>query len=224
MPPDFLENPYPAYRLLRENDPVHLCPDGSYFLTRYDDLSDVYKGDAFSSDKTREFGPKYGTDSPLYLHHTTSLVFNDPPLHTRVRSLLSPAFTPRALRELEPDLATLVEKLLDAASDKGDFDLIADYAAAIPVEVVGNMLGVPHADHGPLRDWSLAILGALEPVTTPAVTERGNRAVSEFSEYLADLIDDRRHNPRHYADDVMGRLIDGSVDGDRLSDLELIQN
>ena len=81
--PDFLDNPTP-YRLLRENDPVHVCPDRSYFLTRYDDVSDVYKGDAFSSDKTREFGPKYGTDSPLYLHQTTSLVFNDPSLHTRI--------------------------------------------------------------------------------------------------------------------------------------------
>jgi len=222
--PDFLDNPYPAYRLLRENDPVHLCPDGSYFLTRHADLSDVYKGTEFSSDKTREFGPKYGTDSPLYLHHTTSLVFNDPPLHTRVRSLLSPAFTPRALRELEPDLAALIEKLLDLAAQKEAFDLIADYAAAIPVEVVGNMLGVPHADRGPLRDWSLAILGALEPVTPPAITERGNQAVTEFSEYLAQLIDDRRRHPNHYADDVMGRLIAGSDDGDRLSDVELIQN
>ena len=70
----------------------------------------------------------------------------------RVWSFLSPAFTPRALRELEPNMITLVEKLLDAASNKGDVDLIADYAAAIPVDVVGNMLGVPHADRKPLRD------------------------------------------------------------------------
>ncbi|MED5360713.1 MAG: cytochrome P450, partial [Pseudomonadota bacterium] len=120
-------------------------------------------------------------------------------------------------------MATLVEMLLDAASNKGDFDLIADYAAAIPVEVVRNMLRVPHADRGPLRDGSLAIRGALKPVTSPPVTERGNRAVLEFSEYLADLIDDRRHKSSHYADDVMGRLIDGLGDGDQLSDLELIQ-
>lgn len=222
--PDFLDNPYPAYKLLRELDPVHRCTDGSYFLTRYDDLADVYKGAQFSSDKTREFAPKYGTDSPLYQHHTTSLVFNDPPLHTRVRSLLSPAFTPRALRELEPDLISLVEGLLDTAQEKTTFDLIADYASAIPVEVVGNMLGIPRADRGPLRDWSLAILGALEPVTPPDVLERGNAAVATFAEYLAQLIDDRRNNPGHYADDVMGRLIAGSSEGDRLSDVELIQN
>lgn len=221
---DYLDDPYPAYRILRENDPVHRCPDGSYFLTRYADLVQVYKGAEFSSDKTSQFGPKYGADSPLYRHHTTSLVFNNPPLHTRVRALLSPAFTPRALRELEPDLAALVERLLDEAQEKGSFDLIADYASAIPVEVVGNMLGVPHADRGPLRDWSLAILGALEPVTPPDVLARGNIAVSEFSSYLADLIEDRRQNPAQYEDDVMGRLIKGSPDGDTLSDDELIQN
>ena len=221
---DYLDDPYPAYRILRENDPVHRCPDSSYFLTRYADLVQVYKGAEFSSDKTREFGPKYGTDSLLYKHHTTSLVFNDPPLHTRVRALLSAAFTPRALRELEPDLAALVERLLDEAQEKGSFDLIADIAAAIPVEVVGNMLGVPHADRGPLRDWSLAILGALEPVTPSDVLTRGNTAVSEFSSYLADLIQDRRQHPAHYDDDVMGRLITGSLDGDTLSDSELIQN
>ena len=221
---DFLDDPYPVYRILRENDPVHRCPDGSYFLTRYADLAQVYKGAEFSSDKTREFGPKYGTDSPLYKHHTTSLVFNDPPLHTRVRALLSPAFTPRALRELEPDLAALIERLLDQAEEKGAFDLIADYASAIPVEVVGTMLGVPRADRGPLRNWSLAILGALEPVTPPDVLARGNAAVSEFSAYLADLISDRRRHPDHYDDDVMARLITGSLDGDTLSDDELIQN
>ncbi len=221
---DYLDDPYPAYRILRENDPVHRCPDGSYFLTRYADLVQVYKGAEFSSDKTREYCPKYGADSLLYRHHTTSLVFNDPPLHTRVRALLSPAFTPRALQQLEPDLAALVERLLDEAQEKDSFDLIADYASAIPVEVVGNMLGVPHADRGPLRDWSLAILGALEPVTPPDVLARGNTAVSEFSSYLADLIEERRKNPAQYEDDVMGRLITGSLDGDMLSDEELIQN
>ncbi len=222
--PDFLNNPYPAYRLLRENDPVHRCPDGSYFLTRYDDITEVYKGAAFSSDKRLEFGPKYGADSPLYQHHTTSLVFNDPPLHSRVRSLLSPAFAPRAIRNLENELHSLIEKLLDTAAKKVSFDLISDYAAAIPVEVVGNILGVPQADRDPLRNWSLDILGALEPVTPPAIIERGNRAVTEFSEYLAALINDRRRHPSHYSTDIMASLIAGSNKGEQLSDVELIQN
>ena len=95
----FLDDPFPTYAALRTYDPVHRCPDGSYFLTNYADVMAVYRDRRFSSDKKAEFGPKYG-DTPLYTHHTTSLVFNDPPLHTRVRKLLAPAFTPRALRIL----------------------------------------------------------------------------------------------------------------------------
>ena len=116
--PEFLENPYPTYHLLRQHDPVHRCPDGSWLLTRYADLLAIYRDhQCFSSDKKVEFQPKFG-DSPLYLHHTTSLVFNDPPLHTRVRRLLAPAFSPGALRLLEDRFRLMVEELLaeDAAT------------------------------------------------------------------------------------------------------------
>lgn len=217
----FLDNPYPTYAALRQFDPVHRSPDGSYFLTRYDDVMAVYRSRAFSSDKKAEFKPKYG-DSPLYIHHTTSLVFNDPPLHTRVRKLLAPAFTPRALNVLEPRFAALVDGLLDAAEARGKIDLIEDFAAALPVEIIGDLLGVPRADRGPLRGWSLAILGALEPVLSPQSERRGNQAVAEFSSYLGDLIDQRRRDPRD--DDVLSALIAGAVDGAPLSENELIQN
>jgi cytochrome P450 len=94
----FLADPYPTYRALRQHDPVHLMPDGSYFLTRYDDLVAVYQdAKTWSSDKKIDFRPNFG-DSLLYEHHTTSLVFNDPPVHSRVRKLLAPTFSPRALR------------------------------------------------------------------------------------------------------------------------------
>src|ERR671937_589557 len=130
---DFYVNPYPTYRALRENEPVKHMPNGSYFLTRYDDLVTAYKNTkAFSSDKKREFSPKYGS-SLLYEHHTTSLVFNDPPAHTRVRRLIMGALSPRAIAEMEPDLIRLVDGLLDAIASKGRFELIGDFAAAIPV-------------------------------------------------------------------------------------------
>ena len=94
--------------------PVKRLPNGSYFLTRYDDLVSAYKNTrAFSSDKKKEFAPKYG-DSLLYEHHTTSLVFNDPPAHTRVRRLIMGALSPRAIAGMEPDLVRLVDRLLDA--------------------------------------------------------------------------------------------------------------
>src|SRR5215470_5940382 len=184
LTPEFYANPYPTYRALRENEPVKRLPNGSYFLTRYDDLVTAYKNTkAYSSDKKKEFSPKYG-DSLLYEHHTTSLVFNDPPAHTRVRRLIMGALSPRAIAEMEGDLVRLVDGLLDAIAAKGQFELIADFAAAIPVEVIGNLLDVPREEREPLRDWSLAILGALEPVITAEQFLRGNAAVSDFLAYL----------------------------------------
>src|SRR5579859_5308434 len=146
---EFYADPYPTYRALREHEPVKRMANGSWFLTRYDDLLTAYKNTAaFSSDKKKEFAPKYGA-SLLYEHHTTSLVFNDPPAHTRVRRLIMGALSPRAIAEMEGDLIALVDGLLDALADKGDVDLIGDYAAAIPVEVIGNLLDVPRDERAP---------------------------------------------------------------------------
>src|SRR6202162_6399445 len=138
LTPEFYLNPYPTYRALRENEPVKLMPNGSYFLTRYDDLVTAYKNTKlFSSDKRREFLPKYG-NSLLYEHHTTSLVFNDPPAHPRVRRLIMGALSPRAIAGMEPDLIALVDLLLDGLAAKSDVELIEDFASAIPVQVIGN--------------------------------------------------------------------------------------
>lgn len=224
LPAEFYTNPYPYYAALQEHEPIKHMPDGSYFLTRYRDILAVYKNtDACSSDKKVEFRPKYG-DSPLYEHHTTSLVFNDPPLHTRVRRLIFGALTARAIAELEQGLIALVDKLIDAMAKKRDVDLIEDFASAIPVEVIGNLLAVPRDERGPLREWSLAILGALEPVVTPAAAERGNRAVTEFIAYLEGLIEERRRNPGNPEKDVLTKLIQGDVNGEKLTSKELLHN
>lgn len=223
LPAGFHDDPYPIYHALREWAPVKRLPSGSYFLTRYDDLAAVYKDPGvFSSDKRVEFAPKYGA-SPLYEHHTTSLVFNDPPLHTRVRRLIAGALSPRAIADMETGLVVLIDRLLDRMAQRGEADLIEDYAAAIPIEVIGNLLGVPHDERGPLRDWSLAILGALEPVVTPEAFEWGNRAVAEFLAYLDGLIEERRRRPGPERD-VLTRLIQGEGDSERLGALELAHN
>ena len=221
---EFYENPYPTYRALRQHAPVKRMPNGSYFLTRYDDLLAAYKNtDIFSSDKRKEFAPKYGV-SPLYEHHTTSLVFNDPPIHTSVRRLIMGALSPRAIAGMEAGLIALVEGLLDKLAEKGEVDLIGDYAAAIPVEVIGNLLDVPRDERGPLRGWSLAILGALEPVIDKEAFARGNSAVEQFLDYLRGLVARRRAKPGNPDRDVLTRLIQGESDGARLSEKELLHN
>ena len=238
LPADFLNNPYPVYAALRETEPFKRMPDGSFFLTRHADLVAVYRdAKVFSSDKQVEFGPKYnhapfnqaplatpGGVAPLFEHHTNSLVFNDPPLHTRVRRLIMGALTRRAIEAMEPGLVQLVDSLLDRIEAQGGGDLIEDFASAIPVEIIGNLLDVPQADREPLRAWSLAILGALEPALSPEQEALGNRSVTEFLAYLRELVAKRRLHPGDPEHDVLTRLIQGEENGDALSEVELLHN
>ena len=231
----FYDDPFPTFHALREHEPVKRMPDGSVFLTRYADIVAVYKDPkTFSSDKHEEFGPKYG-DSALFEHHTTSLVFNDPPLHTRVRRLIAGALTPRHIAAMEDGLIRLVDGLLDAMqarAQRGEtVDLIESFAAAIPVEIIGNLLGVPHDERGPMRGWSLAILGALEPVLSPEVESRGNAAVRDMLAYLEGLVERRRAAPGDPQTDVLTRLIQGETNesgegggAERLLAKELLHN
>jgi cytochrome P450 len=224
LPDSFIDDPFPYYHALRDHDPVHRMPDGGYLISRYRDCEAVYKdAKTFSSDKRVEFKPKFG-DSPLYEHHTTSLVFNDPPLHTHVRRAIIGALSARTVAEMEPALVALVDRLLDTLAQKRRVDLIDDFAAAIPVEIIGNLLGVPHEERAPLRGWSLAILGALEPVLTDAQLSLGNAAVRDFLAYLEVLVDDRRRRPGDRERDVLTRLIEGEHEGRRLTETELLQN
>ncbi len=242
LPRDFLDNPYPVYAALRESEPFKRMPDGSYFLTRQCRLggrctatprSSALTNKSSSAPNTttrlstsRPWHPRWS--APLFEHHTNSLVFNDPPRHTRVRRLIMGALTRRAIEAMEPGLVLLVDSLLDKIEAQGGGDLIEDFASAIPVEIIGNLLDVPQADREPLRAWSLAILGALEPALTPEQETLGNRSVTEFLAYLRELVAHRRQHPGDPEHDVLTRLIQGEEDGDRgvdaLSEVELLHN
>ena len=224
VPPGFHENPFPWYRALREFEPVHRCPDGSYTLTRYADCAAVYRDLRCSSDKRRMFKPNFG-DGPLYAHHTTSLVFNDPPYHTRVRQLLADALRPAAIKAMREPLEAMVQRLLDDVIEKsGDtIDLIEQFATVIPVEVIGNFLTVPRDERGPLRNWSLKILGALEVDLSAEQRAAGERAVEEFCEYLLDLVSRRRKAGQGDATDILSILI-RSHDNGELTESELLHN
>ena len=146
-PMAFVVDPFPVYDGLLEHAPVLRQPDGSVLISRHADLDRIYRDTTlFSSDKKTAFAPKFGVSSPLYTHHTTSLVFSDPPLHTRVRKIMTSALTPRALQRMEPGLIATVDRLIaDMADRDGAVDLIADFAAAIPIQIIGNLLDVPMA-------------------------------------------------------------------------------
>ncbi|MGZ5157306.1 MAG: cytochrome P450, partial [Caldimonas sp.] len=227
LPDSFYDDPFVTYKALRERAPVKRMADGSVFLTRHADIVAVYKDAAtFSSDKREEFFPKYGA-TPLFEHHTTSLVFNDPPAHTRVRRLIAGALTPKHIAAMQGRLIELVDGLLDALAARAggsEVDLIESFCGAIPVEVIGNLLGVPRDERGPLRAWSLAILGALEPAPTPEQHALGNAAVSEMLGYLEGLVARRTAAPGDPETDVLTRLIEGEADGTKLAPKELLHN
>ena len=222
--PDFIADPYPTLHALRAQSPVHRNADGSYYLTRHADCLKVYQSRDMLSDKTKAFGEKFG-ECPLRTHHTTSLIFNDPPYHTVVRKLIAGAFTPRKLAEMESLIEGIVDRLLDRVEDLGDLDLINDFAKVLPTEIISFMLGIPEGYRARLRDYSIAILGALDPVVPPERMAAGNAAVTEFSAILDDLINRRRANPDGAAQgEVLEALIFGDHDGRRLTQEELIQN
>jgi cytochrome P450 len=230
LDPSFLADPFPVYRALREHDPIHRVPDGSYFLTRYDDCATVYRDpQTWSSDKKVDFRPNFG-DSALYEHHTTSLVFNDPPYHDRVRKLLAPAFTPRALKALQPRIEALVDRLIERAAERGTIDLMEDFAAPVPIQLIGDMLGMPDDERTPLPGWSLAILGALEPVLSAEQFQRGVQAVEEFKLYLRGLIARRLREKSADDAEILSKLIDASAFGasatsdEQLTEVELLHN
>ena len=224
LPEGFTVDPYPYYKQLCSDTPVHAQVDGSVIVSSHAGLEQIFRDTkTYSSDKTLVFKPKYG-ETPLYEHHTTSLVFNDPPLHTRVRKIMVGALTPRSIAHLEAGLESLVDDLLDAVETELSMhqrcDLIEHFASRIPVNVIGNLFDMPMEDRGPLRDWSLAILGALEPVLTAEQLDAGNTAVLEFKHYLKQLVDDRIKSPGDPQTDVLTRLLFN--DSGALSETELL--
>ncbi len=227
-PAGFVDNPFRFYDALLVQAPVLPQPDGSVLICRHADLDRIYRDTTlFSSDKKRVFAPKFGQGTPLFEHHTSSLVFSDPPLHTRVRRIMSSALTPRAIARMEPGLIAAVDHLLDEMQARDEVDLIEDFASSIPIQIIGNLLDIPEQERAPLRDWSLAILGALEPALSADALELGHRAVEEFKAYLSDLVARRRAAPGDPETDVLTRLIGNearNIGEEGLSEIELIQN
>ena len=222
-PKDFISNCYQYYNLLREKNPIHRNPDGSYIITSHKDICEVYRNaNIWSSDKKDEFWPKFG-DSSLFEHHTNSVVFIDPPDHSRIRRIFQHAFTPKALKFLENDIDNLVENYLDEMQEKRIIDFVSDFAFKLPVDVVCNVLGVPKKDRTLIRDWARQILGALEPTLSDQQFKDGCDAVDKFKSYLKDEISFRRRFPkRNKEEEIMSSLINAEKSGIALSEVELL--
>jgi pimeloyl-[acyl-carrier protein] synthase len=221
--PEIHANPYPVYRRLREEDPVHQPFPGVWILSRHRDVAALFRHPGMSSDRR---------NSPVYEEFikalpvepdegalTPSMLFLDPPDHDRLRRLANKAFTPRAVDRLVPRIHQVVDQLLDRAREMGSFDVVADLAYPLPVTVISEMLGVPEADRDRLRAWSLDLIYTLDPMLSVEALARAQRAGAEFRAYLRELIADRRG---HLGDDLLSGLIQAEDDGQQLTMNELV--
>jgi len=216
--PEFIENPFPVYHRLRSEDPVHESPMGFWVLTRYDDVAGMLR-DA-------RFGRK-GFDTLLQARFgeagfDLSMLFRDPPDHTRLRALVSKAFTPRVVEEMRGRIQEIVDALLDRAQDVGRMDVIADLAYPLPVIVICEMLGVPAENRDLFRRWSVDIARSLDAIalpTEPEVIERGTAARHALADYFRGLIAERRRRPKA---DLLSDLIAAEEQGDKLTEGELM--
>jgi len=223
VPDEYLDNPYQFLAALREERPVYHNPDGTFVLTQYQDMEAIYRNTKlWKSSKKKAFAQKFG-NSPLYEHHTTSVVFSDPPDHTRIRKLFQFAFTNKALKQFEPRISSLVDGYLDEMEDQKGMEIVSGFSFKLPIEVVCDMLGVPVEDRLLLKDWANAILTALEPSISDEQFNHGNRAVEEFKTYLRDLLAHRRAFPDTAQEhEVLQVLADAEADGKKLTEIELL--
>jgi hypothetical protein len=222
LDPAFIADPYPVYHRLRAEDPVHHHPLGFYVLTRYDDVAALLREPAFGKAGYRAlFDTRFGRD-PDGPWLAMSMLFRDPPDHTRLRALVSRAFTPRVVETLRPRTQAIVDALLDRVAAAGRMDAIADLAYPLPVTVISEMLGVPADLREAVKQWSLDLARALDAIAlpvTPDVLERGRRATAELVACFRALTDARRRTP---GPDLLSALVAVEEAGDRLSERELL--
>ncbi len=225
--PAALADPYPMYRELLAHNPVSWNSTlQTWVFTRYDDVDTILTHESTSADRrsgTNSFAEmqrKYIADNPqdLFVRAPTMLT-SDPPEHTRLRRLVSKAFTPRAVENLRPRIQDILDELLAEVADKGEMDLVQTVAYPLPVIVIAEMLGVPAEDRDKFKKWSDEIVATLGgPFTPQDVLQAAAKARNELVEYLSGVIADRRANPR---DDLISGPIAAEDEGTVLSTQEI---
>jgi pimeloyl-[acyl-carrier protein] synthase len=220
MEPEFIADPYPMYHRLRTEDPVHHSALGFWVLTRYEDVVTALRDPRLAKEAIASFvAARFGAPLPAM---GLSMLDRDPPDHTRLRGLVSKAFTPRVVEGLRPRIQEIVDGLLAGVAARGSMDLIEEFAYPIPVAVICEMLGVPIEDHERFKGWSIDIARGLDLIWLGPDSDVGRRSVAArqaLAEYFRGLIAQRRAAPRN---DLLSGLIAAEEAGDKLNEMELL--
>ena len=225
-----MEDPWPRYAELRESSPVHLDPRGFWVVTRHADCLELLRSKVSSSDGTniapdaqpeglgRQRGRGELTDELAQaMDDNRPFLFRDAPEHTRMRGLVSKAFTPRMVEGLRPRIEVLVDELLDGAYERGDIDIVRDFAYPLPIQVICEMLGIPEGDRDRFSEWSAVLARGLDPefLQPEGALEERLSVVGAFSEYFFGLMSERRRAP---GDDLLSQLALAEEAGDVLTE------
>jgi cytochrome P450 len=226
LDPAFIADPYPFYRRLRETAPVFKTPMGFWLITRYDDIAFVLRDKRFGKDfigaMERRYGGSEGMKEPAIASLSRTMLVQDPPDHTRLRGLVTKAFTARRVADMRPRIKALVDEQLDRVIDKGEMDVMRDLAHRLPVIVICDMLGVPEHHRAPFLASSNVNGRILEPVPmTRAELDQANLNTQMAGVYFNQLCDLRRREPQ---DDLTTELVRAEDAGDKLTAEELQAN
>lgn len=226
--PGTRRDPYPLYQRIVEENPVYKLPIGVWVFARHADCTAVLRDPRSSSDQRNS--SFYQQDPAMQervvrerevLGVDRPFLFMDPPDHSRLRGLVQKAFTPRVVEALRPRAQQVVDGLLDAAAEKGQIEVVEEFAYPVPIALISEMLGVPADDAERFKDWSRELASSLDPeiLTPDDVLARRFEVMRSFAEYFHDLIDERRSSPR---DDLLSALVHAEEQGDRLTEPELL--
>ena len=226
--PEVRVDPYPLYRRLRSEDPVHESFPGVWILTRYADCLMVirdavrFSSDSRNSELVQAFRASLGREPSVIEENAgRSMLFQDPPDHDRLRNLVNKAFTAPAVEAMRRHIQEVVDELVDRMMDSGreTVDVVEELAYPLPVRVICEMLGVPVQDRELFHRWSADLVVTLDPVMSVDVLERGDRAALAFADYFTRLLSERRSHPR---EDLLTAMIQAEDEGQRLTELELL--
>jgi cytochrome P450 len=227
--PAFRADPYPFYARLRETEPVHVSPFGFVVLSRYDDVARTLRGNEFSRDVEANATATVDPARELRMERirkrredgvaAKNILNLDPPDHTRLRRLVSLAFTPTAIERLRPRIEQLVDEILDRAADRGAMEVVDELAFPVPFQVISELLGMPTEREAEIREWSQTLTASLEPTADEATMDAAEAAAQLLGVYLQEVIADRRD---HLGDDLLSQLLVVEEAGDRLSPAELM--
>lgn len=194
LPDAYYRDPVPFYKTLRDDEPMHWNSDGSVLLSRYEDIKAVWRDLTGKVNREEVYANKFGP-GPLLEHHTSTMLFRDPPDHDRLRDIVNPFFTHASMERLRVGVREIIAELLDEVQEKREIDFISEFSSRIPIQVICDIFGVPRSDGPLIRDLGAQVLLPLNPAVSPEVIAAGHEATQKFKDYLLVHINRWRERP-----------------------------